>query len=211
MGFLDSVACAFGGCPQAVDFHVSNVTNLLKAKMNVSCTSQSVATQTMTCGFQGAHCSHLDMTCSNTATLVSSCDLQHLVKAAADTLLQTESLDSLKKSMHLPDDASESDVTNEIFGQINSSCGSDTVVAQTVNSGVLCTYSDDIVLNVFNTMNLQSACATATVLGIATKSQAWASKSTQKIVFIVASVILLVYVIILGVIVIKIRASGRGL
>ena len=208
MGFFDSLACAFGGCASGSDLHISNVSNILKAKMNVSCASTAVASQTMTCGFQGSHCSHLNMNCANTASFSANCNMQQLLKAASDTLLKTESLDSLRQGLHLPGDASEEDIRNEIVSQVSEACGSDEAVQQSVNAGILCNYSDYIVADVFNTMNLQSSCTTAHVLGIASQSQAL-SKSTQKIIFIVAIVLVLTYIIILGVLVIKVRASGR--
>ena len=184
---------------------------MLKAKLNVSCNSEEIAKQMMTCGITGTHCSHLNLNCSNTATLSANCDTGQLIQAAADTLVKMEDPKALRKALNLALDAPESDVRANISTQINSSCDSVQAASQTVDGTFLCDYSDGVVLDVFNQMNVQSACAAGKVLGMATQAQANSGSAGRIIIIVVACILLLLYAIILIVIIIKLRASGLRL
>ena len=214
MSFLNSLNCAFGGCASnalASDFHAVNVSNMFKAKINVSCDTQISNSQTMACGLTSSHCSHLKMTCGNSADLTASCSMAELVDAATDTLMKSEDPGELKKALNLGSDASPADIQNAITQEINDSCSSTAAASQSINSGIFCDYSDYVTATVFSQMNVQTACTAAAMLGVSARTPAKSYQILKIVVFIIGGILLLIYLFILVVIIIKIRDSGKKL
>ncbi len=141
--------------------------------LNQKCGAMQQSSQLAICSTIADKCPNLQVTCGNTANLTTMCTLSDTA-AVAQTVLLAEPEVVRQEMLN-----QNSNFLTDITTSIQQNCSSAASAQQTVSETVTCTNSSSAVLNVLNSLDATTACATALVTDVVASARMVVAESNK--------------------------------
>jgi hypothetical protein len=190
-----------GPAPLPTDLgYATHVPGRMMTLLSQSCGAGETNVQSALCSAVASRCSNMTFNCENVAAISLACDINTTVQMAKVALAAEP--ETIRKQMA----AQNINYVQDMETQVRQNCGSEQSSQETVKASVTCTDSSAAVLNVLNTLDATSACATAIVTKMVADARLGVAEggapapppiSNQTAVIIAISMTLVLFIVIL--------------